>query len=70
MTLLEKLDLSPEQRLLLLCARLDLSKTQRNELISLVESSLCWGKVLYQAQWHGLTGLVFHHLKSLGTGSW
>lgn len=66
MTLPVKLDLSPEERLLLLCARLDLSQTQRNELDSLVGTSLRWEKVLYLAQWHGLTGLVFHHLQGLG----
>jgi hypothetical protein len=65
-TLPAKLDLSPEERLLLICARLDLSQAQRNELDSLVGASLRWEKVLYRAQWHGLTGLVFHHLKSLG----
>lgn len=68
MALPEGLDLSYEERLLLLCARLDLSKTQRNELDSLVGSSLCWEKVLYLAQWHGLTGLVFQHLE--GSENW
>ena len=65
MNSLEKLSLSPEERLLLLCARLDLSQAQRNELDSLVGTPLRWEKVLYLAQWHGLTGLVFRHLGEL-----
>jgi hypothetical protein len=60
-TLLAKLSLLWEGKLLLTCTRLNRFPAQRNELNPLVEASLRWEKVLYKAQRHGLTGLVFYH---------
>jgi hypothetical protein len=62
-TLLEKLNLSPEEKMLLICARLQLSQGQREELAGLVAASLDWEQVLEKARWHGLTPLVYHHLR-------
>jgi hypothetical protein len=63
--LLLKLNLSPEERLLIACARRCLPPVQRNGLNTLVASPLRWDRVVYQAQWYGITALVFHHLRGL-----
>jgi hypothetical protein len=62
---LEKLDFSPEERLLLTCARLRLSQGQQEELAGLVAGSLDWEQLLHKAWWHNITPLVFHHLMEM-----
>lgn len=62
--LLQQLDLSPEERLLILCARLKLTSQQRDELNSLVAGPMDWERVAYKARWH-LFPLLFHHLRDL-----
>ena len=63
--LLSRLDLSPEERLLLLCARLKLDDSQRDDLVELVQGGPCWDQVLYKAHWHQLSPLMYHHLRDL-----
>ena len=65
MNLLSKLNLTPEERLLLLCARLKLNDSQRDEMVELVESVPRWDLVLYKAHWHQLSPLMFHHFLDL-----
>lgn len=65
-----KLNLSPEERLLVICARLSLTEEQREELNTLLagtngRSPLQWDQVVYKAQWHDLAPLVYHHLRHL-----
>jgi len=62
--LLSSLDLSPEERLLVLCARLNLDEEQRAELNTLVEGDLNWELVMDRVQWQMAT-MIFHHLRSL-----
>lgn len=63
--LLSKLNLSPEERLLLLCARLKLNDSQRDELVELVQGAPRWDQVLYKAHWHQLSPLMYHHLRDI-----
>jgi len=63
--LVASLKLTPEEKLLILCARLSLAHDQRDELTSLLLGPLDWDQVVYKSQWHSLTGLVFHHLHRL-----
>ena len=62
--LLERLDLSPEERLLILCARLRLTPEQRDELETLAAAPLSWEQVVHKVRWH-LFPLLFHHLQDL-----
>jgi len=63
--LISQLNPTPEERLLLICARLELAQNQRDELVALLAGLLDWEQVLHKAQWHDLTALVFHHLRRL-----
>ena len=66
MSLLAQLNLSAEERLLLLCARCRLTPEQETELRRLLaEGVLDWGQVWHKARWHDLGPLVGHHLCSL-----
>lgn len=62
--LLERLDLSPEERLLILCARLRLTPEQRDELEALVAGPLSWELIVHKVRWH-LFSLLFQHLRGL-----
>ena len=63
--LISQLNPTPEERLLVICARLELAQNQRDELIALLAGLLDWEQVLHKAQWHDLAALVFHHLRGL-----
>lgn len=58
--------LSPEDRLILLCARLKLSSDQRARLErTLQEGKLRWEEVLLRTECYRVSALLFHHLRSL-----
>jgi hypothetical protein len=58
-------ELSPEDRLLLLCARVSLSVADQEALIELTAGPLAWDVVLARGVRHGIPILVFHHLAAL-----
>jgi hypothetical protein len=62
--LLSNLNLSPEERLLVLCARLNLNEEQRAELNALVSASPDWEELMNRVQWQ-MSIMVFHHLRTL-----
>lgn len=55
---------TPEERLLVLCSRLELNLVQLNELEALVSGPLRWDWILHKARWH-LFPLLFRHLQRL-----
>jgi hypothetical protein len=65
----ELVSMSPEERLLVACARCTLSPDQHQELETLVGNrrgrALRWDQVWHKAQWYNLTPLVYHHLSQL-----
>ena len=64
-TLLDRLNLSPENRLLVLCARLDLTPDQRDQVETLLQGApLDWDQVVHKVRWH-LFPLVFRHLQGM-----
>ena len=63
--LVASLNLTPEERLLIICARLNLDQEQRDALNSLLLGPLNWDQVLYKSQWHNITALVYHHVHPL-----
>lgn len=65
--LLSSLNLSPEERLLVICARLCLDQAQRDELNSLLAGPLRWDQVLYKSQWHQLSALLYRHINHEGS---
>ena len=54
-----------ENKLLLLCARTQLTPQQNNELEVLLKQPLDWQHILDQSATHRLTPLLFYHLKNL-----
>lgn len=54
--------ITPEERLIVICARLCLDQSQRDELTALLAGQLRWDQVLYKSQWHKLTALLYRHL--------
>ena len=57
------LSFSSEERLLILCTRLELTLDQRQELDTLLAGRLNWDRVLYKSQWHKLSGLLYRHCR-------
>ncbi|MBU0511045.1 MAG: nucleotidyltransferase family protein [Chloroflexi bacterium] len=57
--------LSPEDRLLLLCARITLTPTQGRSLLQIIEGKLNWNRVLNRAVRQGIPTLVYYHLSGL-----
>ena len=64
--LLDRLNLTPEERLLVLCARLNLDQDQQRELNGLLAGRLDWDQVLHKSQGHQLSALLQRHLASQG----
>jgi hypothetical protein len=58
------LDLSPEDLVLVTCARRRLLAEDSGRLLSLVSSSLDWRRLLQGAEWHKLQGLLYRHLSA------
>jgi hypothetical protein len=52
-----------EERVLLACARVDLSEADQAGLTGLLEQNLDWISVCQAAQWQGLSGLLYYHLR-------
>ena len=63
--LISQLNPTREEKLLVICARLELTQTQLDELVALLAGPLDWEQVLYKAEWHDLSPLVFHHQRGL-----
>ncbi len=59
-----KTDFSPEQRLLLCCARLDVRGATAGEIESLVRSGVDWNRVIAYAAWHQVTPLLHRTLST------
>ena len=57
--------LSPEQRLLLLCARLRLDEQTRREVQGTVRDGVNWERVLSNSQREGVDALLYMHLSDL-----
>ncbi|MCP5159235.1 MAG: nucleotidyltransferase family protein [Gammaproteobacteria bacterium] len=57
-----KIDFSPEQRLLLCCARLEVSSDVVSEIESLVHANLNWNQVIAYAAWHQITPMLYRTL--------
>ena len=66
MSVLSTLDVSPENRLLLLCARIELAPAGEQALRQLVSGELDWDQVVTGAVRHGIPSLIFYHLQALG----
>jgi len=62
-------DLPAEDRLLLLCARIDLSAGEREALAQLTCEPLAWDTALSGAIRQGVTVLLYHHLRTLGAAA-
>ena len=62
--LVDQFGLSAEERVLVLCSRLNLDLVQRNELEALVSGPLHWDRIIYKVRWH-LFPLLFRHLQQL-----
>ena len=56
------MNMRPEYRLLLDCARTKLSKDNQSKIRKLVNNSLDWGYLLQISKIHGLTPLLYYHL--------
>ena len=55
---------SPEQRLLLLSARLEFEGKHEVQFREVLQApNLDWEEVLHNAQWHRLSGLILHHIR-------
>ena len=61
--------LSPEQRLLLGLARIELGPERDAEVRRVIESGLDWQELVALAVRHGIPNLVFHHLRALDLGA-
>lgn len=59
------MELSPEQELLLTCARVDLSSRHQQRLEQLTRQSLCWESIGRAANAHGITSLLDRHLRPI-----
>jgi hypothetical protein len=59
---------SPEERLLLCCARVHLSSTDRQELEALLKAGLHWPALLAETRRQCIVPLVHRHLKSVPPG--
>ena len=66
--LVDSLNLPPEERVLILCARLHLSQDQIDELSSILVGPLDWDRVMYKSYGHKLTALLYRHLKDPENG--
>lgn len=60
---------SPEQKILLICARPRLDDAARTELNRLLSSKLDWDRLLSMAQRHALLPLMHHHLSKSNLNS-
>lgn len=58
--------LGTEERLLLVCARIELGDAHREEAHELIGGELDWQRLVRLAVRHGIPNLVFHHLRGLG----
>jgi hypothetical protein len=56
--------LSPEQGLLLCCARARLGQADRERLRDLLRAGPSWGPLRRLADYHGLSPLLYHHLSA------
>ncbi|MBA7682713.1 hypothetical protein ES703_91065 [subsurface metagenome] len=56
------MNMQPEYRLLLYCARTKLSKDKRDEIRNLMNNGLDWDYVLQMGKAHGLAPLLYYHL--------
>lgn len=55
---------APEDRLLLLCARLELSPLEGQRLEALLQDRrLSWERLLRKAEWYRVSALVYYHLR-------
>lgn len=54
---------SPEWRLVILAARVGLSRRERELMTHLLDGPLNWDAVVHRATWHRLAGLLFMHLQ-------
>ena len=68
--LVASLKLTPEERLLVLSARLSLAEDQRDELNSLLVGPLDWDQVVCKSQWHKLSALLYRHLRDQDNREW
>ena len=55
-------ELTPEHRLLLLCARQELTPVEAIELTALLDQRLDWETAVHDARWHKLSGFMYQHL--------
>ena len=61
------LNISLEDRLILLSARLELSSDQQLQLFKLVrEQRPCWKEVVARAEWYRVSAMLFQNLRRLG----
>ncbi|MCH7642621.1 MAG: nucleotidyltransferase family protein [Chloroflexi bacterium] len=58
------LDLAPEDRALLACARIKLEDEDRSTLIGTFGEQFDWERFIEKARSHKLEGLAYHHLRS------
>ena len=58
--------MTPEDRLLVLCARLNLDDVQHHELNSLLAGRLDWDQVLHKSRGHQVSALLHRHLANQG----
>ncbi|HSE84410.1 MAG TPA: nucleotidyltransferase family protein [Thermodesulfobacteriota bacterium] len=59
------MDVSNENKLILLCSRPKVSESALNQVKELVKLPLDWEEVLESASWHGVAPLLYHNLKGL-----
>lgn len=59
------LALSPEERLLLLCARRTMAAAQQAQARALATGPLDWAALVQKAAWHRLSALLRHHLRAM-----
>lgn len=59
-------EISPENEVLVLCARLRLGEAERAALARRLEAGVDWGVLASGAGRHGITQLVYHHLRTAG----
>jgi hypothetical protein len=57
--------LSPEERLLLLCARLQLDEQTRQEVEGVIEDGVNWDVILERSRAEGIHALLYAHLRDL-----
>ena len=57
--------LSPESDLLLHCASVTINDASKNHVEALCKRDLDWNEIIAGAEWHGLTPLIYWHLKSI-----